>query len=194
MSQRTVQKILDLEKVGYRSKVPGGNERMDSFAAFCALIKYDFLEGRWQILLIPYRNKTIYDVKNEEEKFHEVPRQAVYREVLEETNIILVTYRSLAVHSVEDTRLERKGEKFARHLYLSRNFDASNIRTKLSHSQPNIGIPFWADLDQDLLKAIAHEHIVFIDDILRRVSQFETPPPKKLVITSQPNNSHLAEA
>ena len=192
MSQRTIKAIADLVKTGYRAKVPGGNGRMNTYAAFCAMVRYDHLAERWQILLIPYRNRGVEEERKKEDKFLEVPRQAVYREIMEETNVILLNYRSLSIHQVDDTRPEYQGKKFDRHLYVSRSFDASNIRTKHSHSQTTIGIPFWADLDEDLLKYIAAEHVVFIDDILRRVEHFTVPEVRKYFIGRKSNPQALA--
>jgi 8-oxo-dGTP pyrophosphatase MutT (NUDIX family) len=171
--------IIWLKGQGFRIKIPGGNERQDTFAAFCAVIRYNFFRSKWQVLLIPWRPRTPEEERNKKEmKYSEIPVQTVAREVTEETGIILTKYIFLAKREIKDNRLGHSGEKHFQHLYLSRNYDASNMRRRLSPSQPNIELPFWTDLDNELEKEISIEHLWLIQEVRRYVDQLPIPQKK----------------
>ncbi len=185
--ETTIRNLISFYKRGgFRIKIPGGNERNDTFAAFCALVRYNFFHASWQIVLIPWRPRTEEEERNKrEKKYPETPEQTVAREVGEETGCLLIDYKELAKREIKDKRPGHEEEYHLQHLYFSRYFDSSNWRRKPSPSQPNIEVPFWADLSDELEREIAIEHLWMIQEVRRYLSCIPIPRKKKIFYDSK---------
>lgn len=171
--------IISYKKDGYRIKIPGGNERDDTFAAFGAVVRYNFDRLTWQITLIAWRPRTLEEEKNKKEmKYSEMPIQTVAREVAEETGILLLKYSRIYQRDIKDKRPGHEHEMHPQYLYVCKDFDGSNRRRRPSPSQPNIEPPFWADLDDQLEKEIAIEHLLMIQEV-RQWVKYQHIPKKK---------------
>lgn len=167
------KKILGLQQSQYEIRFPGGKgySNRSSHASFGAIVREND-DRTIEVLVVPYLKTFTGDVDDDNEKvFPEDPEQTLAREIQEETGILI----NRGAYFFMSEKMAGEHKKIA---YLVYEFDDSNLRTKTSPYQQNIGTPFWCPLHL-LQKYVSIKHKWIMENVvvyarmtpLKRVSE-----------------------
>lgn len=162
----TEAKLRTLEDMGLVVRIVGGKSRKKTYSIYALITKYE--DGNLYILTNIYNPSSLLKKQEvKKEAFEEDPKGAIELRAVKQTGVVLEEYHLIGEKKVANNDSEIEGDEHPKYVYLTTDFDESNIRTTPSDDKRS-DIPQYVEIEL-LKKHLLPAHLWILDVLEKKI-------------------------